>query len=217
MWQTSWGVSTRMVGGLIMAHGDDAGLCIPPRLAPLQAVVIVVRDDDGTTSEAARGIVAELVDQGVRAEVDDRTATSFGRRAADWELKGVPVRVEIGPRDLADDQAVMIRRDVAGKRPVALGALASTIVAELDSMQSDLLAAALARRDAATATVATVAEAREAAATGFARIPWDTLRGDGETELANDAITVRCLVTADDGVPDDVDAPGLTAIVGRSY
>ncbi len=102
-WTTSWGVSTRMVGGLIMAHGDDLGLLVPPRLAPIQAVVLLVRDEDGAGDRAA-ALVAELRDLGVRVRLDDAVDTGFGRRATAWELKGVPVRIEIGPRDLAQGE-----------------------------------------------------------------------------------------------------------------
>ena len=96
-WTTSWGVTTRMIGGLIMGHGDDSGLRVPPRLAAVQAVVLVVRDDDGSVSEAARALVAELEAAGVRVRLDDRDV-AFGRRATEWELKGVPLRIEVGPQ-----------------------------------------------------------------------------------------------------------------------
>src|SRR5690606_4241883 len=101
-WTTSWGVSTRMMGGLIMAHGDDAGLRVPRRLAATQVVVLVGRDEHGSVSDAARRLVGELAAAGVRTRLDDQVATAFGRRATDWELKGVPVRIELGPRDLAE-------------------------------------------------------------------------------------------------------------------
>ncbi|NCY16965.1 MAG: proline--tRNA ligase, partial [Actinobacteria bacterium] len=100
-WTTSWGVSTRMVGGLIMCHGDDDGLRIPPRLAPVQAVVMAVRED-AAVIDRCRSLAEELLAAGVRVELDLRTETSAGRRATDWELKGVPVRLELGPRDLAE-------------------------------------------------------------------------------------------------------------------
>ncbi|MEJ7705098.1 MAG: proline--tRNA ligase [Geodermatophilaceae bacterium] len=96
VWQTSWGVSTRMVGGLIMCHGDDAGLRVPPALASVQVVVTVVKDGDGV-GEAVDRLLPELRASGIRVEVDDRVDTPFGRRSVDWELKGVPVRVEVGP------------------------------------------------------------------------------------------------------------------------
>src|SRR5947209_3348610 len=93
-WQTSWGVSTRLVGGLVMAHGDDSGLRLPPRLAPIQAVVVLVRDESGT-GPAAEQLTSELASAGHRVELDAATDTSYGRRVTDWELKGVPVRIEI--------------------------------------------------------------------------------------------------------------------------
>ena len=109
VWQTSWGVSTRLVGALVMAHGDDFGLRLPPALAPAQVVVMVVKDD-AAVGEAAARFCAELGAAGHRVRLDDRTDTSFGRRSVDWELKGVPVRVEVGPRDLAEGNVTVVVR-----------------------------------------------------------------------------------------------------------
>ena len=122
VWQTSWGSSTRMVGGLIMCHGDDAGLRVPPRLAPIQVVVLLIRGEDGA-AEAAERLARELKGVEVRTEIDTRTDLSFGRRVVDWELKGVPVRVEVGPRDLATGVVTFARRDSGAKDtvPVARG------------------------------------------------------------------------------------------------
>ncbi len=111
-WTTSWGSSTRMVGGLIMAHGDDDGLRIPPRLAPVQVVVLAVRDE-GEVVERCAKLADELRAAGVRVQLDTKTDVSMGRRATDWELKGVPVRLEVGPRDLADGVATLVRRLVS--------------------------------------------------------------------------------------------------------
>lgn len=94
VWTTSWGASARMIGGLIMAHGDDDGLVVPPALAPIQVVVLLVWGEGGA-GEVATNLAAELAAAGVRTELDQRTDTSFGRRATDWELKGVPVRIEV--------------------------------------------------------------------------------------------------------------------------
>jgi len=217
-WTTSWGVSTRMMGGLIMAHGDDRGLRVPPRLAATQAVVLVVRDDDdGTVADAGRRLVAALGAAGVRAKLDDRVATAFGRRATDWELKGVPVRIELGPRDLAEGQVVVARRDSGEKQPMALDAVAVALPGMLEQMQADLLAAATADRDARTVRVASVAEALEAAESGFARIPWPALADGGVEALGRKAVTVRCLQSADGEVPGAEDEPGVTALVARAY
>ncbi len=214
-WTTSWGTSTRMVGGLIMCHGDDRGLRIPPRLAHVQAVVLVIRDDDGVV-EAARSLTDELAAAGVRVRLDDATATPFGRRSTDWELKGVPVRLELGPRDLAEGQAVLVRRDTGDKTPVPLAGLAERLPALLEEIQADLLAEATAFRAERTATVATVEEVLEAAATGFALVPWDVVR-DAEAALGERSVTVRCIQRADGTVPADEDEPDLVAVCARSY
>src|SRR5436190_16987061 len=124
-WQTSWGVSTRMVGGLIMTHGDDAGLRVPPKLAPIQVVVLVVRDEDGA-GDAAAALAKQLQAADVRVELDNRDA-QFGRRAVEWELKGVPIRLEIGPRDVAAGTATMVRRDKGEKESTPLDGLPTRI------------------------------------------------------------------------------------------
>jgi prolyl-tRNA synthetase len=206
-----------MMGGLIMAHGDDHGLRVPPRLAAVQVVVLVVRDEDGSVSDAARDLVAALGAAGVRAKLDDRVSTPFGRRATDWELKGVPVRVEVGPRDLAEGQVTVVRRDQQGKTPVAIAELARRVPDLLSDIQTAMYDQALALRESRTVDVATVADAAAAATTGFARIPWAALADGGVAELARDAVTVRCLVTADGGVPVSVDDPDLVAVVARAY
>jgi prolyl-tRNA synthetase len=215
-WTTSWGVSTRMVGGLILAHGDDAGLRLPPRLAPTQCVVLVVRDDPGVT-EAAAKLVTELHGAGVRVRLDARTDTSFGRRSTDWELKGVPVRLEVGPRDLANGEVTLVRRDTTSKAQVVLGDAAREVAAALGAVQADLLDGATEARDARISDVATVEEAVEAATSGFARVPWSALGEGGEAALAASAITVRCLQRPDGTVPDSEDEAELVAVVARSY
>ena len=214
-WQTSWGVSTRLVGALIMAHGDDAGLRVPPRLAPIQAVVLLVRDEEGAGEKAA-ALVADLRAAGVRVELDDRVSTGFGRRAVEWEVKGVPVRIELGPRDIAAGTATLVRRDEPGKLPVSSDGLVAVVVRVLDEIQASLLRQAQERREARTSSASTLAEAREAAASGFVRVPWDEIRGQ-EDDLARDALTVRCLQRPDGGVPLSSDETGLVAVVARAY
>src|SRR5438270_4732586 len=136
-WQTSWGATTRLIGALIMAHGDDRGLRLPPRLAPTQVVVLLVRGEEGA-GERAAALAAELRDAGVRVELDDRLGTSFGRRAVDWELKGVPVRIEVGPRDLAAGLVTLVRRDAAAKQQVGLDGLAPLVASTLEEIQATL-------------------------------------------------------------------------------
>jgi prolyl-tRNA synthetase len=150
--------------------------------------------------------------------VDDRTDTPFGRRAVDWELKGVPVRIEVGPRDLENGTAMLARRIAGGKEPVALEALPGLVPGILEEDQALLLKQSRERRLSRTAEVSTIDEAVEAAvAGGWARIPWSVLGEDGEAELAEHAVTVRCLVTEDGAVPDADDAPGNVAVVARAY
>ena len=216
-WTTSWGVSTRMMGGLIMAHGDDRGLRVPPRLAAVQAVVLVVKESDGSVTEAARRLVDALIDAGVRVRLDANVATAFGRRATDWELKGVPLRIEVGPRDLDEGRVMVARRDTGEKESAELSGLAAAVPGLLETIQAELLAVAIADRDARTVAVATVEEAAEAAATGFARIAWSALADGGIERLGRDAVTVRCLQSADGGLPASDDEAGSTALVARSY
>ncbi|MGW6400935.1 proline--tRNA ligase [Streptomyces sp. NPDC055134] len=217
VWQTSWGSTTRMIGALVMMHGDDNGLRIPPRLAPTQVVVLAIKGDDAVLAKVHE-IGDALKAAGIRVHVDDRTDTPFGRRAVDWELKGVPVRVEIGPRDLENGTAMLARRIPGGKEPVAIEVLAALLPTVLEEDQALLLKQARERRESRTADVTTVDEAVEAAASGgWARIPWATLGEAGEAALAEHSVSVRCLVTEDGAVPDADDAAGNVAVVARAY
>ena len=210
VWTTSWGMTTRTVGGLVMAHGDDRGLRLPPKVAPVQAVVLAVKDE---AIEAARNLVADLAAAGVRARLDDRTNLGFGRRAVDWELKGVPVRLELGPRDLEAGQAVMVRRDREGKNPLALDGAGKAVAGLLEEIQTAMLTEARQRRDDATADVSS---ADEIDGPGFFRLPWDTLGVEGEQRLAERGYTVRCLLTPDGDIPAP-DATDLIAYCAKAY
>jgi prolyl-tRNA synthetase len=216
VWQTSWGVSTRLVGALIMAHGDDLGLRLPPRLAPTQVVVVLVRDEEGAGS-AAQTLVEDLRRAGHRVALDDRVDVSFGRRAVEWELKGVPVRVEVGPRDLAQGQVTLVRRDAGTKRPVPLGGVVAEVGQDLEAAQRDLLASATAFRDQRTVPVTSVDEAVEAAQSGFAVLPWAAVGLEGEARLATAAVTVRCLQRPDGGLALSEDEPDLVAVCAKAY
>jgi len=214
-WTTSWGTSTRMVGGLIMAHGDDEGLRIPPVLAPTQVVVLAVKPE---ARDVAHRIGRELAAQGVRAVVDDRTDVAFGRRAVDWELKGVPLRVELGPRDIEAQTAILVRRLDGGVRDTApLADLAGTVPALLQDAQREMLSAATRARDALIRPARSVAEVPELVSEGWARLDWDLLGPSGELELASAGITVRCLQRADGSIPESDAEPGLTAFLARAY
>jgi prolyl-tRNA synthetase len=217
VWQTSWGVSTRMVGGLIMAHGDDAGLRLPPRVAPIQVVVVLVRDEGGAR-DAADALASELRLHGLRVALDDRTETSFGRRVVDWELKGVPVRVEVGPRDLAQGSVTLVRRDTRTKEQAAILGLPHHVEDILRRVQHDLLAAAESAREARTAEATSVEEAAALAQEGFVQVPWALLRdAEGEDRLKEHGVTVRCLRRPDGTLPASEDEPDTVAVVARAY
>lgn len=215
-WTTSWGASTRMVGGLIMAHGDDRGIRIPPRAAPVQGVVIAVKDDDETAAAGAQ-IVQSLTTAGVRTRLDARTTQGFGRRATEWELKGVPLRIEVGPRDLEAEQATIVRRD-GGKVAMSLSSIANQVPLLLETMHTEMIEGGHRRLADRIADATSVEEALAAAQTGFARMPWKMLGEEGETALNRQAVSVRCLQTEDGSVPTtSAESDNLVAIVGRSY
>ena len=215
-WTTSWGITTRLIGGLVMAHGDDLGLRVPPRLAPVQAAVLMVREGNGV-AEITHKLTAALQGAGVRAKLDERIGVPFGRRAIDAELKGYPVRIEVGPREIAESRVVMVRRVTGERASVPIDNVVSRVTAALEADQKTLYEEALAQQKQHTAEVTSVPEAIEAAATGWARLPWSVVGSEGEAELNAQGITVRCLVRADGGVPGSEDEPGLVAVVGRAY
>jgi prolyl-tRNA synthetase len=215
-WTTSWGSSTRIVGGLIMGHGDDSGLVMPPALAPVQAVVLAVKDDESTLAAAER-LHGELLEAGIRTKLDRRTDQGFGRRVTDWELKGVPLRFEVGPRDLAEGVVTVAQRDRAERQRLDLTRVAAVAPELLRQMQAHLFDQARDRLESRTVDVESVGEALEGARDGFARIPWRTLGPEGESTLAEQAVSVRCLQTPDGSLPTVGDDADLLAVVGRSY
>jgi len=157
VWSTSWGVSTRLVGALIMTHGDDDGLIIPPKLAPYEAVIVPIwRDDEqrGVVLDAGSRVRADLEAAGVRVHVDDREGMNPGSKYYDWERRGVPLRVEVGPRDVQKGSVVAVRRftpeGVDRKTQLPMAGLGDRLRAMLDAIQDELLAAARDRRDAAS-------------------------------------------------------------------
>jgi prolyl-tRNA synthetase len=211
-WTTSWGVSTRVVGALIMSHGDDRGLRLPPAVAPAQAVVLAVKDE---ALDASRTLAAALQRGGVRARLDDRTNLGFGRRAVDWELKGVPLRLELGPRDLEAGVVTLVRRDVDGKEQVALDTAAAAVPRLLDEIQRSLLDQATERLDKGTREAERIEDVE---GPGFHRIPWAAVGEEGENRLAEAGFSIRCLVGSDGGVPGPAgDDDGLLAYVARAY
>jgi prolyl-tRNA synthetase len=156
-WNTSWGVSTRLIGGLVMTHGDDNGLVVPPLLAPLELVVVPIYKTDEERAqiiEAAKRIIARLREWErrkpglLRVHLDDRDGVKPGAKYYEWELKGVPIRMEIGPRDLAKNSCVLVRRDTREKRPTSLDTLGEDVAEMLIRIQEDLLIRARDRREA---------------------------------------------------------------------
>ncbi len=150
VWSTSWGVSTRLIGGLIMTHGDDTGMIVPPRLAQWQVVIVpIYRTDEERvrTVEAAARLQADLRAAGIRVTSDLRDGLKPGAKYFEWETRGVPLRLELGPRDLANN-SVMLARRTGGKTPLPMEGLAGRLQEEMALMQGQLLEAARARREA---------------------------------------------------------------------
>jgi prolyl-tRNA synthetase len=154
-WTTSWGVSTRLIGGVIMTHGDDNGLVLPPRIAPYQVVIVPIPRGNWqeTVLPKAQAIRDDLQARGIRVMLDDRDAYTPGWKFAEWELRGVPLRIEIGPKDIEKAAVMTARRDTREKQPMAMAGLADAIAARLDEIQQTLLQRATAFRDDHTTRV----------------------------------------------------------------
>ncbi len=197
-WNTSWGVSTRLVGALIMAHGDDNGLVLPPRLAPIQAVVVPIwkaGEPQEPILEAARRARESLERAGVRVVLDDRPHLSPGFKYHEWELAGVPLRLELGPRDLERHEFLAVRRPDRRKQPVAFDAVAEAVPALLEEVQREMLQSARARRDAATTAVDSYEEFKVTLETrgGFLLAHWCG-RTDCEDAIQDETrATIRCI------------------------
>jgi len=213
-WQNSWGFTTRTIGVAIMVHGDDRGLVLPPRVAPKQAVVVPIvnarmgDDDRAALLAACRGLADALRRVDVRVHVDARADRTPGWKYNHWELKGVPLRLEVGPRDVAKGACLAVRRDAdrcgpgadgarPGREEISFADAAARVPALLETMQADLLSRATAERDAVLMRCATMAEVVDAVAgpdAGPGRMalaPWC------EDECAEDAIKAA---TAQEGL-----------------
>ncbi|HUL73527.1 MAG TPA: proline--tRNA ligase [Vicinamibacterales bacterium] len=156
-WTTSWGVSTRLIGGVIMTHGDDSGLVLPPHVAPYQVVIVPIPRGNWkeTVLPKAEAIAAELAAKGVRVKLDASEENSPGWKFAEWELRGVPLRLEIGPKDIEKAQVFSARRDTREKAAIPLADLTTRVPALLEEIQANLLARATAFRDEHTTEVST--------------------------------------------------------------
>ena len=175
-WQTSWGMTTRLIGGVIMTHGDDSGLILPPRVAPHQVVIVPIPRGDWreTVLPHAERIRGELEAGGVRVLLDDREEHSPGWKFAEWEMRGAPLRLEIGPRDIRNGQVMLARRDTREKTPAAMDGLAARIAEMLDAIQQGLFDRAAAFRDEHTVRTTDRAEfgAVLAGRPGYVVAPW---------------------------------------------
>ena len=175
-WQTSWGVSWRLIGALIMVHGDDKGLILPPKVAPIQVVIVpIYKDKDAqAVKDRAREIGAELKNAGVRAQVDDRDEYTSGWKFNEWEMKGVPLRINVGPRDIEKGQVEFVRRDNREKALVSNGEMAKTARALLDGVQDGLFAKAKMLLESYISKPASYEEFKSVIETrgGFAQAGW---------------------------------------------
>ena len=217
---TSWGVSTRLVGTLIMAHSDAKGLVCPPRLAPIQAVIVPMGRDEETrtrTFGVSDDIERQLKGLGVRVKVDKREKESPGFKYNHWELRGVPVRIEVGPRDLDAGTVVVARRDTGEKETVAVGEAAARVAALQTEIQNALFAKALAFREANTHRVDTWDEFLKAfkgeGGAGFVVAHWDGTQETEDRISEATKATIRC-VPLTPLVPSD-DEPGACVMTGK--
>ena len=209
VYATSWGVSTRLVGGVIMTHGDDKGLRIPPKIAPYQVVVIpIFRDEEGekTVSEYISPVLDELRDQGVRIHEDWRKG-SPGFKFNEWAMKGAPLRLEVGPKDVESGNVVLARRDNGEKQVLKKEDLANQVPILLDAIQVNMLEQAKAFRESNTCTVSTYDEFKDVIISkgGFVRCGWD---GTEKSEMAikdDTKATIRL-------IPFDENPEGMTCI-----
>lgn len=206
-WQTSFGMSTRIIGGLIMTHGDDDGLVLPPNVAPVQVAIIPVRTDDYRLVELANKLATRLQKQGVRCKVDDREKLSFGYRINDAEVQGIPLRLEIGPKELNQSELQIAIRHLKEKRKISLESLEEGVSKLLEWIQQDMFARASERVEALTTDVETWDEfvaVMESGKRGFIRAYWDETP---ETEAKIKELTkatTRC-VPLDEGESEGLD------------
>ena len=198
-WTTSWGLSTRMIGAIIMTHGDDQGLIMPPRLAPWQVVIVPIYKNDaerGPVLEAVARIKAELVDAEVRVKVDDRDTVSPGFKFNDWEMRGVPIRIEVGPKDVQKNSVALSRRDRPGREGksfVPQAGLAEQVKTTLKDIQAALLERATAFRKANTFEPTTYDEFKSVVEKGWAYV-WFAGGREEEARIKEETkATVRCI------------------------
>ncbi|KAK8478537.1 hypothetical protein V6N13_046600 [Hibiscus sabdariffa] len=202
VWQTSWAISTRFVGGIIMTHGDDTGLMLPPRMAPIQVVIVPIWkkvDEKTGVLDAAKSVAEALKAAGLKVKLDDTDQRTPGWKFNFWEMKGVPLRIEIGPRDVSSGSVVISRRDVPGKQGKVFGISMEPSILEayvkdrLDEIQSSLLQKAISFRDSNIVDVSSYEELKEAISLGkWARGPWSASDADELRVKEETGATIRC-------------------------
>ena len=201
--QTSWGVSTRIIGGIIMTHGDDSGLVLPPSVAPIQVVVIPVQQHKEGVLDAANKLADTLKDAGFRVKLDD-SEQSPGWKFSEYEMKGVPLRIEIGPRDIADNKCVIVRRDNREKIFVSIDNLVSEVALGLEKLRAALFEKALAHREERTYTAKALDELIKIASEkdGYIKAMWCG-ELDCEMKLKADAdVSSRCMPFEQEQISD---------------
>lgn len=214
VWATSWGVSTRLMGALIMTHSDDSGLVLPPRLAPIQVVIVPVYKSDEEFQKVAqfsKELLEKLKSEGISVKFDDDDGKKPGWKFAEWELKGVPVRITIGARDLANNLVEVFRRDIQTKENISSDTVVEYSKNLLETIQSDLFNRAKTRRDSLTFKTDSYEEFKEILQTtgGFILAYWD---GTTETEVKikeETKATIRCIPL------DSTEEPGRCILTGN--
>ncbi|MGE5113019.1 MAG: proline--tRNA ligase [Acidobacteriaceae bacterium] len=197
-WTTSWGVSTRLIGALIMAHSDDEGLVVPPRIAPLQVVVVPIFKTDVERTRVMEAIASLTADWNgrLRFKVDDREQFSPGYKFNEWELKGIPIRVEIGPKDIEKKTVVVARRDIPGKQGKAVvpqQGLTEQLERLLSNIQQSLYDRALKLREERTYNASNYEELKQGISSGFVRAYWAGSREDEEEIQQETGATIRVI------------------------
>jgi prolyl-tRNA synthetase len=198
VWATSWGVSTRLMGALVMSHSDDNGLVIPPKLAPIQVVIVpIYKGEEGLAkvSEVANDIKKKLQAKGISVKYDDRDSQRPGWKFAEYELKGIPVRIAIGERDLANGTIEVARRDTLTKETVGIDGVDSLVENLLNEIQANLFAKATARNKELTTTVNSYEEFKKVLdeKTGFVYAHWDGTPETEEKIKEETKATIRCI------------------------
>ena len=213
VWATSWGVSTRLMGALIMTHSDDNGLVLPPKLAPIQVVIVPIYKDEAqlkSISERVEPLVEELRKRGISVKYDDADNRRPGFKFADYEVKGVPVRLAIGARDLENGTVEIMRRDTLEKETVGFDGIVDEVVRLLDDIQSNLFKKALAHRESMTRTVETYDEfKKEIEKGGFILAHWDGTTETEEKIKEETKATIRCIPIEGDTTP------GVCMVTGK--